>query len=206
MRLSGLALLLPWLVAAQTYDSPIVRGVVIERDTRPAGELAIRTADNQVLRYQFDKRTYTERGEEMIDPARLVAGEKVEIVSDRSPGAPLRYARTIHVVQPEPPPRPVRARMPRPYDPRTDTVRVGTLTYSGVVYRVGAAKFVLRTREAGEVAILLRDDTRYLEDGQVVDGASLKPNTRVFVRAGKDLYNEVEAYQVIWGRILAPAK
>ena len=27
---------------------------------------------------------------------------------------------------------------------------------------------------------------------------------RVFVRAGKDLYNEVEAYQVIWGSILTP--
>jgi hypothetical protein len=24
------------------------------------------------------------------------------------------------------------------------------------------------------------------------------------VRAGKDLYNEVEAYQVIWGSILSP--
>ena len=47
-------------------------------------------------------------------------------------------------------------------------------------------------------------DTRYLEDGQVVDLAQLKPNMRVFVRAGKDLYNEVEAYQVIWGKILAP--
>ena len=34
--------------------------------------------------------------------------------------------------------------------------------------------------------------------------ASLKPNMRVFVRAGKDLYDQVEAYQVIWGKILDP--
>jgi hypothetical protein len=27
---------------------------------------------------------------------------------------------------------------------------------------------------------------------------------RVFVRAGKNLYDEVEAYQVIWGAILNP--
>jgi len=27
---------------------------------------------------------------------------------------------------------------------------------------------------------------------------------RVFVRAGRTLYNEIEAYQVIWGRILQP--
>jgi hypothetical protein len=27
---------------------------------------------------------------------------------------------------------------------------------------------------------------------------------RVFVRAGKDIYEQVEAYQVIWGKILEP--
>ena len=27
---------------------------------------------------------------------------------------------------------------------------------------------------------------------------------RVFVRAGKDVYQQVEAYQVIWGTILTP--
>ena len=61
-------------------------------------------------------------------------------------------------------------------------------------------KFVLHTRE-GDLTLLLRNDTRYLAEGQVVDVAELKPNMRVFVRAGKDLYNEVEAYQVIWGSI-----
>jgi hypothetical protein len=63
---------------------------------------------------------------------------------------------------------------------------------------------VLHTREAGDLSIQLRKDTRYLADGQLVDAASLKPNMRVFVRAGKDLYNDVEAYQVIWGSILTP--
>ena len=58
-------------------------------------------------------------------------------------------------------------------------------------------------REAGDLPILLRNDTRYLEDGQVVGLASLKPNMRVFVNAGKGLYDEVEAYQIVWGRILS---
>jgi hypothetical protein len=193
-------------MAAQTpQNSPILRGVVLECEQRTAGELSIRAANNEVLRYQFDKRTYVERDEKMIEPARLLPGEKVEIVSDRAPGFVLRYARTIHVIPPIQPVRPPRAgSMPRPYSASTDTVRTGTLTYSGVVYRVNADKFVLHTREAGDLSILLRNDTRYLEDGQVVDLASLKPNMRVFVRAGKDLYNEVEAYQVIWGNILAP--
>lgn len=205
MRTIGVVLLLPGLIAAQApYNSPILRGVVLECDQRAVGELAIRAADNQVLRYQFDKQTYVERDDEMIQPSRLVPGEKVEIVSDRSPGLVLRYARTIHVVQPTPPPRPRRTGLPPAYNPRLDDVRTGTLTYAGVVYRVNADKVVLHTREAGDLSILLRGDTRYLENGLVVDLASLKPNMRVFVRAGKDLYNEVEAYQVIWGSILAP--
>jgi hypothetical protein len=28
---------------------------------------------------------------------------------------------------------------------------------------------------------------------------------RVFVRAGKDVYQQIEAYQVVWGTILTPA-
>jgi hypothetical protein len=208
MRTLRILAILPCFLAAQTEtprNSPILRGVLLECDQRSSGELAIRAADNQVLRYQFDPRTYVERESRLIEAARLVPGERVEIVSDRTPGFTLRYARTIHVIQTAAAaPPPPRAGLPRPYNLRSDTVRTGTLTYSGVIYRVTAGKFVLHTREAGDVGILLRNDTRYLQDGQVVDLAQLKPNQRVFVRAGKDLYNEVEAYQVIWGKILDP--
>jgi hypothetical protein len=69
---------------------------------------------------------------------------------------------------------------------------------------VNGERVVLHTREAGDQCILLRQDTRYLANGEVVDAAALKPNMRVFVRAGKNLYDEVEAYQVIWGAILNP--
>jgi hypothetical protein len=204
MRVLGIGLLLPWMLAADTpYQSPILRGVVLECDQRPAGELAIRAADNEVLRYQFDKRTYVERNDQMIEPSRLLPGEKVEIVSDRAPDFTLRYARTIHVMQPTPPARPQRAGLPKPYNPRTENVRTGSLNYSGVVYRVNAEKFVLHTRESGDLPILIRNDTRYLEDGQVVALSNLKPNMRVFVNAGKGLYGDVEAYQIVWGRILA---
>ena len=203
MRTFWIALLFPWLLAADTaYQSPILRGVVLECDQRPAGELSIRADGNEVLRYQFDKRTYVERNDQMIEPSRLLPGEKVEIVSDRSPGFVLRYARTIHVVQPTVAPRPQRTGVPKPYNPRTESVRTGSLSYSGVIYRVNSDKFVLHTRESGDLSILLRHDTRYLEDGQVVGLANLKPNMRVFVNAGKGLYDEVEAYQIVWGRIL----
>ena len=72
------------------------------------------------------------------------------------------------------------------------------------MFRLNSQRVILHTREAGDQSIQLRKDTRYLADGQLVDADSLKPNMRVFVRAGKDLYNEVEAYQVIWGTILSP--
>ena len=91
----------------------------------------------------------------------------------------------IHVIQPTPPVRPQPLGRPRAYNPRLDQVRTGNLTYSGVVFRLNGQRVVLHTRAAGDLAILLRQDTRYLENGGIVDSASLKPNMRVFVRAGK---------------------
>jgi hypothetical protein len=198
-------LLLVPLLAAQTHENAaLVRGVVLECDARPVGEISIRTSDNEVLRYQFDRKTYAEREDRLIEASRLTAGELVEVVSDGTPGSLIRYARTIHVVQPTPPPRPLSQGRLRAYNPKQDTVRTGNLTYSGVVYRTNPERLLIHTREAGDLAIALRKDTRFLQDGVVVDAADLKPNMRVFVRAGKDLYNEVEAYQVIWGSILTP--
>jgi hypothetical protein len=198
-------LLLGTALIAQTLENAaLVRGVVLECDSKPAGELSIRTTDNQVLRYQFDRKTYAEREERLIEPSRVAPGEQVEIVSDRTPGSLLRYARTIHVIEPKAPPRPLSQGRLRAYNPKADNVRTGNLTYSGVVFRLNPSRVMIHTRDAGDLAILLRNDTRYLENGVVVEAADLKPNTRVFVRAGKDVYNEIEAYQVIWGSILAP--
>jgi len=205
MRSIGVLLLVSFALAAQSPpDAPIVRGVVLECDSRPAGEISIRNADNQVLRYQFDRKTYAERNNQLIEASHLAPGEKVEILSDREREYTLRYARTIHVIQPVPPPRPLtmgryRAPAAEPTLPSTTT------TYSGVISQLTGDHVVLHTREAGDLSILLRKDTRFLEDGQIVEAAKLKPTMRVFVRAGKDVYQQVEAYQVIWGTILTPA-
>jgi hypothetical protein len=82
--------------------------------------------------------------------------------------------------------------------------RTGNLTLSGVVSRVAGGRLVLHTRDDGQKSILLRADTRYVSNGELVTAAELRPNMRVFVRAGKDLQDQVEAYQVIWGSILTP--
>jgi hypothetical protein len=203
----------PFAAGAQTPSLGLVRGVILECDCESAtGEVAIRAADNQVFRYQFDAKTYAERDDQLIQASRLKAGEKVEVVSDRLPAYVLRYARTIHVVQPLPPPRPLTMGRYRAVNPANSTNsanrgkldRLPTLTFSGVVFRMNGECVVLHTRETGDQSILLRADTGYLRDGENVEAKDLKPNMRVYVRAGKNLYDEVEAYQIIWGNILSP--
>ena len=204
-RPSIVFLLSVFAAAAQTRPAALVRGVLLERDTQIAGgQFSVRAADNQVLRYLFDRKTYVERENQLIDVPRLTPGEKVEVVSDVVPGSALRYARTIHVMYDAPPPRPLSAGRLRAYrasdEPR---IPAGTLTYSGVVFRLNHERLLVHTR-AGDQTLLLRKDTRYLQNGEIVEAASLKPNTRVFIRAGKDVYEQLEAYQIVWGNILNP--
>ncbi len=203
MRTIGLLLLISF---AGWTQPPIVRGVLLERDTdKPSGEFSVRLPDNQVFRFLFDAKTYVESESRMIDVRRLQPGDKVEVLSDTVNGSLLHYARTIHVIADAPPPRVLTAGRLRAYHtPSERTLPSGTLTFSGVVFRLTGERLVLHTREGGDQPILLRKDTRYLENGEVVEAANLKPNMRVFIRAGKDLYDQVEAYQVIWGGILQP--
>jgi hypothetical protein len=207
MRFWGVLFLGAWISAAETPPSAaLVRGVLLERDSQVAsGQFSVRLADNQVFRYQFDRKTYVEREEQLVDVPRLRPGEKVEVISDALPGSVLRYARTIHVIYDQPVPRPPslgRARSAnRLMEERLPT---GSLTYAGVVFRLSGERLVLHTRDGGEQSLLLRKDTRYLRNGEIVEPATLQMNTRVFVRAGKDLWDQLEAYQVIWGKILEP--
>ncbi len=199
MRMLWLAAVFAGALGAQPA---LVRGVLLERDlAAPTGEFSVRAPDNQVFRFQFDPKTYVERESQLIQVRWLQPGEKVEVISDVVPGSALRYARTIHVMADAPARAPLMASRLRTY--RIPPVPNGNLTYSGVVFRISDERLVLHTRN-GEQPLLLRKDTRYIENGEIVDAASLKLNTRIFVRAGKDLYDQVEAYQVIWGKILMP--
>jgi hypothetical protein len=199
------------LRAQQPAFSGVIRGVLVEyADPGPAGEFSIRTkSTNQVYRFRFDAKTYVEREEQRVSMQGLQKGDTIEVVADRDESVAVHYARTIHVVEAPRPARPagisgrLRGYRASPMDllaPR------GNLTYSGVIARLTADRLVLHTRQDGEKTILLRLDTRYLEGGTMVEAADLKPNTRVFVRAGKNFEDQVEAYQVIWGEILQPAQ
>ncbi len=194
---------------AQT-QAPIglVHGQLLERDSAGAsGELSVRTASNQVFRFVYDAKTYFERENERVPAAALRRGDQLEIVADQLPESALRYARTVHVQDADYRTRaaPVSLGRFRAYrSPLEHLYPRGDLTFAGVVRRLNDERLVLRTRTGGDQIILLRDDTRYLDSGSEVEWSTLKPNTRVFVRAGKNLDNDIEAYQVVWGEILEP--
>jgi hypothetical protein len=223
LRLAGVLLVSAVISAAQTppQNAAVLRGVLLERDApTDGGEFSVRAAGNQVIRYRFDAKTYVEREERPIDVPRLRPGEKVEVVSDPLSGSLLRYARTIHVIDPAPPPPRAATRPGSRLDPSLAPLGPavtsglgpsheplfarGDMTFSGVVSRLSEGQLVLRTRTAGEQTLLLRQNTRFVADGETVAAAELKTNMRVFVRAGKDVFGHVEAYQVVWGGILLP--
>ena len=207
MRHWGILLLAPALFA----QTPPVRGVLLERDAQASGQFSVRLATHEVLRFRYDSMTTVERDRAPIDVPHLRPGDQVEVVSDPIPGMALRQARSVVAAAETPGPRTGarpssslnRLRAANRYaDERF--LPIGNLTYSGVVSRVSGDRLVLQTRDGRQQSLVLRKDTRYLLNGDLVDPAALQRNMRVFVRAGRDLWDQVEAYQVIWGKILAP--
>lgn len=193
------------LFAALAFAQPpagpgLMRGVLIEHDPEAAGELAVRAVDHRVFRYRYDTHT-------VVDGPPLRIGDQVEVTTDAAGDQPLRYARRIVVTAAAAPPPPVRRAPPRHspapvYSAQEERWRPqGDMSLSGVIVRLDGMHLVLRTH-SGEKTILLRQDTRYLDNGAVVAMAALKPTMRVFVSAGKNLYGDIEGYQVVWGNIL----
>ena len=204
MRTWRVLLLIPAALWAQQSPTTTLRGVLLERDIQLTGEFSVRAADDHVLRYRFDDSTSVDFDQLPRSISRLQPGDQVEVISDERPETSLRYASAVHVLE-SAPQRPVSRNRYQPFRPLDPlSVPKGTLTYAGVIFRVNQARMVLHTREAGDQTILLRQDTRYLDNGDVGERADLQPNMRVFVSAGRTLFNEVEAYQVIWGEILRP--
>ncbi|HUK19524.1 MAG TPA: DUF5666 domain-containing protein [Bryobacteraceae bacterium] len=217
MRWVSLAWLTAAALAAQVLPAPmpVTHGVLLERDTQsPAGEFSIRLDSYEVLVYRFDTHTRVERDNYPVAVAMLHPGERVEVQSEAVNGSLVRYA--LAVISRDKTPAAENTAMAA-YRARRrglpgdlaeafsmDPLFVrGDLALSGVIARVNAGRLVLHTRD-GERTILLRDDTRYLDNGELATAAALRPNMRVFVRAGRNLYDEVEGYQVVWGRILQP--
>lgn len=185
----------------------IVRGELLEWQvgTQGAGDFSVRSANSQVYSCHFDNYTYLERDNQRIGVSGLKPGEKLEIIADQKLAGKC-YARTIRVVENKPAiVNPGYRVNLRPMRTVADLVYPrGNVTFAGVVLRMNPGMMVLHTRTEGEKTILLRADTRYMDSGLPAERSALPVNTRVFIRGGKNLENELEAYQVIWGEIEGP--
>ena len=193
-------------VFGQDAPSGIVKGDLVSwTGTSASGQVQLTNSTGE-YRCGYDAKTYIERDGQRVAIGAFSPGDRIEILADRKTGSQACYARTIHAVEQLavrtiPGHRPPLVRGPSPTEawaPR------GDLTFSGRVVRVSDALVVIRTRTEPNQEILLRQDTRYLAGGMRVDAPSLKVNTHVFVRGGRNLDNEIEAYQVIWGDIVQP--
>ncbi len=191
--------------AADEAPVGIVRGDLVAWEGAPtAGEMKIANK-GRVYQCGFDAKTYFERDNQRVAPGALAAGDRLEVVADHKPGATACYARTVHVIESNAgTPQGFRARARRWPDPTEAWAPRGDMTFSGLVIAMTADALTLRMRTGGEQTLALRPDTRYLGNGVRVDPRALKLHTRVFVRAGRNLDDEIEAYQVIWGKIVEP--
>ena len=192
-------------LAQENAPIGIVRGDLVEWDgNKTEGDLLVRIPPDRLYTCHFDGFTYMERDGERIAMGVLKAGDRLELVTDRKPGSQRCYTRTLRVTEKPAPTNPgyrITARRSSLIDqlyPR------GNLTFSGVILRLNAQMMVLRTRTQGETTVMLRQDTRYMDSGLPAEASMLAVNIRVSIRCGRNLDNELEAFQVIWGEIEGP--
>jgi hypothetical protein len=192
---------------AQEYaPTGIVRGQMVASPSERSGNLRFRSAGEAVLVCRYDLHTYIERYGQRVAPTGLKAGDPVEIVADKRPAAPC-YALMVRVTDQRPPGIPglgtrARSRAPRPA--LENWVPRGNITFAGVLLRANPELLIVRGRDGVEKSIVLRQDTRFVDSGVPSGLDQLHPNTRVFVRAGRNIDQELEAFQVVWGRIEGP--
>lgn len=206
MRLAMVLIAAGALCAQTRMPVGIVRGDVVSlQGSATSGELRIKAPDDTVYACLYDVRTYFERDLHRIGISGLKPGEPVEVVADRTPGTSNCYARTVHVVDTHaqklaPGARP---RLRSSSSPTEAWAPRGNMNISGMVVQRAPYTLTLKTR-TGTETLLLRPDTRYVGAGLRVAADSLHINQRVFIRAGRNLEGDVEAYQVMWGEITSP--
>ena len=192
------------LTAQESAPVGIVQGRVSLLMIRAGlGSLDITTDAGTVYQCGFDSSSLIERDKIRIPAAEIADKEKVELVVDRKRGR--CYARIIRVLGPSPVSS-GRSRVRPPIRPFESLFPRGNLTFAGVVLRTSPSMIVLRTRSEAEKMIMLRDDTRFLEDGMASNLGSLAVNTRVFVRGMRTFDDEIQAFQVVWGEIEGPKR
>jgi hypothetical protein len=183
----GIAVSAP-LYAQQTMPVGIIRGDFVAQN---GSEFEIRDAKSTVYFCRFDHGSLFEREGQAIAVTQLRVGDPVEVLSDRHPDSDACYLRIVQVVEKRArrltaAPEPVEAPAPR-----------GNLTFAGMVVRADQTSMTMKTRD-GEISLILRSDTRFVDDGVRVDSLTALVNKHVFIRAGRNVDGKVEAYQIMW--------
>ncbi len=160
-----------------------------------SGSLEVRRADGVIYDCAYDAHTFFQRDRWPIQAGQLIAGEPVEVLSDRTPGTRACYTRMLSVVHA------VRGRTSLPQPPEPAPLR-GSLTLAGLVIGENAASVTVRTR-SGQRTLRLRPDTSYSHNGSRLAAREPLTNQHVFVRAGRGSNGALEAYQIMWGEILS---
>jgi hypothetical protein len=160
----------------------------------------LRTVQGKEFQCTYDFRTWFEQSRLRVPPTAFQPTDLVEVVADRRliEGRPC-YIRTVRLADPTPKET---ARMRISYNAVTNNwYPRGEFQWGGVVSQVNQTHLVLRTRSEGYKPLLLRRDTRYMEDGVVSNLQRLRPNEHISVRAGKNFEGHLEVYQVVWGNV-----
>ncbi len=194
-----------WAIAAASGVCPgepmpagYFRGNLVSVEgTAEEGVLVARADDGGLFDCAYDSKSYLEFSKQRVAATRLVAGDRLDVLSDRSGRGRGCYIRILHVL----PPEPSRTRAAKAQRPLARLTPVVTATLSGIVVRNQDGLLTIRTRESQET-VLVRRDTRFIGDGLRGEASSLGMNQRVFIQAGRNLDGELEAYQVTWGGIL----
>ena len=212
MRVKTVCIAILWTAVAawaqENAPSGFLRGDLVSWTGTRSGQFVFRAAAaDRIYSCSYDDKTYIERDNQRITLALAQTGDRLELVSDRRLGSSVCYARTVHVIEP---PRTffvpgVRPRLRTASTASTLFFPHPSLSFSGAVMRLTSDSLILRSRTGQQSVVRLRPDTRYVAQGQTAEPANLPVNTLVFIRGGKNIYDEVEAYQVIWGEILQPA-
>lgn len=206
-------LLAALLSAGDAPPKNLLYGELLEREgTGTVGTLSVRDDESHVYRCSFDAKTYIEVQKERASALALRPDDRLELLVDRHEGSTACYIRSIHIVpsKADTAPRPASRAIRRRHTTSESAYVLdsiyprGNLTFSGVIVQVNPERLVLRTRTSTQETIFLRRDTRCLQSGVAVESSQLPVNRRVFIRAGRNLDNELEAFQIVWGDIFQP--
>lgn len=195
--LRGAFVLLSIALMAEDVPVGVVSGYL---SNIKASSFLLKTVQGKEMHCTYDHRTWFEQSRVRVPPTAFQPTDLVEVVADRRliDGKPC-YIRTVRLADTGPRES---GRMKITYRAVTETFAPrGEFQWGGVVSELNATHLVLRTRNEGYKPLRLRKDTRFLEDGVVSIKERLQTNTKIYVRAGRNLEGEVEVYQVVWGAV-----